>query len=248
MIPVDLLNGWGAAWFGFMSRALIDTSALFALIVVIWLPFRKRMSAQLAHGLFCLVLLKVLVPIPIAWPGWEPLASARQAADWVSAWARPAEPAPDPIAMVAVATTAPVVLPTTGDVGASLADVSMPRAVAIAEQASTPVRVDSPGGTAQRVAASTAPPASLSFQVWIMFAWAFCVVLLLARFLRAMVATCRLMREAEPLRADSLPIDVAALQRDRAAGSGALGCQLRSQLARRRRPDATGRGTPPRPE
>ncbi len=110
-------------------------------------------------------------------------------------------------------TTAPVVLPTTGDVGASLADVSTPQPVAIAEQASTPVRADSPGGTAQRVAASTAPPASLSFQAWIMLGWAFCVVLLLARFLRAMVATCRLIREAEPLRAESLPIDVAALQR-----------------------------------
>ena len=213
MIPVDLLNGWGAAWFGFMSRALIDTSALFALIVVIWLPFRKRMSAQLAHGLFCLVLLKVIVPIPIAWPGWEPLASARQAADWVSAWARPGAPASDPIAMVAVAPTAPVVLPTTGDVGASLADVSTPRAVAIAEQASTPVRVNSPGGTAQRVAASTAPPASLSFQVWIMFGLGFLRCLAVGAVPPGdggdVPADAR-GRTASP---DSLPIDVAALQR-----------------------------------
>src|SRR5271156_6088911 len=103
MIPVELLNACGAAWFGFMSRALIDTSALFVLIVVVWLPFRRRMSAQLAHGLFCLVLLKLIVPVPIAWPWWQPLVSARQAAEWVSAWSRPGGRTADAVATVAVA-------------------------------------------------------------------------------------------------------------------------------------------------
>ncbi len=58
MISVDLLNGWGAAWWGFMARALVDASVLLALVLVVWIPLRRKMSAQLAHGLFCLVLLK----------------------------------------------------------------------------------------------------------------------------------------------------------------------------------------------
>ena len=44
---VDVLNTWGAAWSGFMVRAFIDSSVLLALIVVVWLPMRRRMSAQL---------------------------------------------------------------------------------------------------------------------------------------------------------------------------------------------------------
>jgi hypothetical protein len=35
---------------------------------MVWLPLRRRMSAQLAHGLFCLVLLKLIVLVPVTWP------------------------------------------------------------------------------------------------------------------------------------------------------------------------------------
>ena len=93
---VELLNAWGAAWSGFMARAFIDTAALLALIVVVWLPVRRRVSAQLAHGVFCLVLLKLIVPVPIAWGWWQPWASAQQAVERVSAWAtsRRARPRP----------------------------------------------------------------------------------------------------------------------------------------------------------
>src|SRR5262249_38308763 len=102
MNPVGLLNAWGASWFGFMTRALIDASVLLALIVVVWLPLRRRASAQLAHGLFCLVLLKVIVPVPIGWSWWRPLTSSRPAA-------------PAPAAVVAARPPMRVVLPTTGD-------------------------------------------------------------------------------------------------------------------------------------
>ena len=80
---VELLNAWGAAWSGFMARAFIDTAALLALIVVVWLPVRRRVSAQLAHGVFCLVLLKLVVPVPVAWGWWQPWASAQQAVERV---------------------------------------------------------------------------------------------------------------------------------------------------------------------
>jgi hypothetical protein len=35
MIPVELLNTWGGAWFGLMTRTLIETSALLGLILVV---------------------------------------------------------------------------------------------------------------------------------------------------------------------------------------------------------------------
>ena len=88
---VELLNAWAAAWSGFMARAFIDTAALLALIVVVWLPVRRRVSAQLAHGVFCLVLLKLIVPVPITWGWWQPWASAQQAVERVSAWATSGE-------------------------------------------------------------------------------------------------------------------------------------------------------------
>src|SRR5262249_34482802 len=101
MSPVDLLNAWGASWLGFRTRALIDASVLLAMILVVWLPIRRRVSAQLAHGLFCLVLLKLIVPVPIGWSWWPSLTSAR-----------PAAPAPG--AVVLALPPARVVLPTTG--------------------------------------------------------------------------------------------------------------------------------------
>ncbi len=94
MNPVETLNVWGGAWFGLMSRALVDTSVLLVLMLVLWLPLRRRVSAHLAHGLFCLVLLKLIVPIPVSWSWWPPAAteSARLAAERFSPWARPVPP------------------------------------------------------------------------------------------------------------------------------------------------------------
>src|SRR5262249_59813582 len=125
MNPVELLNAWGTSWIGFMTRALIDASVLLALILVVWLPMRRRVSAQLAHGLFCLVLLKLIVPVPIGWSWWQSLTSARPAA-------------PAPAAVVAALPPARVVLPTTGDVGASLGDAVATEPVAIAEPPDPP--------------------------------------------------------------------------------------------------------------
>jgi len=212
MIPVELLNNWGGAWFGLMTRTLIETSVLLGLVLAVWLPMRRRMSAQLAHGLFCLVLLKLIVPVPLTGAGWQPLSWARQATDRVSAWALPGEPPPPAAAPVAVAPPAPWSLPATGDIGASLAEVSSPQPVGTALQAALP------GSDGPRPAARSAvlrPPAraALSVQAILMLAWAGCVVLLLARFARSMVRTRRLIRQAVPLPRGRLPIDVESLGR-----------------------------------
>ena len=91
----DSLNAWGAGWASFMGRALIDSSVLLVVVAAIWLPFRRRISAQFAHGLLLLVLIKLAVPIPAAWPSWSADGPARRAASGLSAWAS-AEPAPTP--------------------------------------------------------------------------------------------------------------------------------------------------------
>ena len=71
-----------------MGRALVDSSVLLAVVVLIWLPLRRRMSAQFAHGLFLLVLLKLAMPIPASLAlvvGRR--ASLRRAASGLSNWA-----------------------------------------------------------------------------------------------------------------------------------------------------------------
>jgi WD40 repeat protein/beta-lactamase regulating signal transducer with metallopeptidase domain len=209
MIPVEVLNAWGAAWFGLMTRIFIETSALLGLILLVWLPLRRRMSAQLAHGLFCLVILKLIIPLPVTESGWQPLVWVRQASEQVSAWALPGET--PPAAAVTAAPPAPWVLPATGDLGASLADVSSPQPVATVEHAPSP---------AAKVAATTAhvvvvrPPApvAISFQALLMLAWAGCAVLLLTRFVGSMVRTRRVIRQAVTLRPEWLPIDLDSLR------------------------------------
>ena len=70
MISLELVNAWGSAWLGLMARAVIEGSVLLAVIAAVWLPFRRRISAQFAHGLFCLVLLKLIIPVPLALSWW----------------------------------------------------------------------------------------------------------------------------------------------------------------------------------
>ncbi len=210
MIPVELLNTWGAAWFGLMTRTLIEASALLVLVLVVWLPLRRRMSAQLAHGLFCLVLLKVVIPVPLTGSGWQPLSWARQATERVSAWALPGEK-PSP-ASVAVAPPAPWALPATGDLGSSLAELPSSQPVGTAPHAALP------GDTASRptdpsVAIQPPARAAVSVQAVLMVVWAGCVALLLARFGWSIVRTRRQIRQAVPLSLGRLPIDLDSLRR-----------------------------------
>ncbi len=232
MNPVELLNAWGASWFGFMTRALIDASVLLALILVVWLPMRRRVSAQLAHGLFCLVLLKLIVPVPVGWSWWQSLTSSR-----------PAEPARHDRASRRRHPRR-VVLPTTGDVGASLADASAPEPVAIAEPAAGTGR----GVMAGASAVSVARPA-LTVQAWLMLGWA---------SMRHPAAGAVPSSDE-----DHAPIDArggaasSGMAADRRPGPAAcpgaphpraLGRQPPAQLARRRGPGAGRRDHPSRPQ
>jgi WD40 repeat protein/beta-lactamase regulating signal transducer with metallopeptidase domain len=210
MIPVEHLNAWGGAWFGLMTRTLIEASALLVLILLAWLPLRRRMSAQLAHGLFCLVLLKVVIPVPLTGSGWQPLSWARQATQRISAWAMPGERPTAPAFMVAA--PVPLAMPATGDIGASLTEVSAPQPLGTAPQA---VILDESSDPPAHSSAVVPPPvrAPLSIQAVLMLAWSACVVLLLARFARSVVRTRRQIHQAIPLQLGRLPIDLESLRR-----------------------------------
>ena len=48
-----------------MVRSLVEATVLLVVVLLVWLPLRRRMSSQLAYGLFLLVLVKAAVPMPV---------------------------------------------------------------------------------------------------------------------------------------------------------------------------------------
>lgn len=70
MIPTEMLNSFAESWAHFMLGGLIDGSILFALLCLLWLPLRRRVSAQFGYCLFLLVLLRVVLPLQVTLPHW----------------------------------------------------------------------------------------------------------------------------------------------------------------------------------
>ena len=208
---VELLNTWGGAWLWLMTRTLLETCALLGLVLAFWLPLRRRISAQLAHGLFCLVLLKVIIAVPVAGPLWRPLEWARQAAERLSARSLPDQ---GTLAATAVPESPTTVwsLPATGDVGATLTEVSSRAPLAAAPKAPPAGRGAGPR-TIEAGAAAKPARVALSVPAVLMLGWAVCVVLLLVNFGRAAVRTRRLIRQAQTLPPRWLPVDLESLAR-----------------------------------
>ncbi len=194
----DSLNAWGDGWAAFMGRALVDSSVLLVVVALIWLPFRRRISAHFAHGLFLLVLLKLAVPIPAAWPSWSADGPARRVASGLSAWA-----APEPVTTPPIEVDGPIV------VVASTPEPIVAAASWAPEPATPPARPDPPAPSPAR------SPMPLTTRAILMLAWAAGSILLLARFLRSVEATRRLIRESLPVPPGSgwLPVDLEALRR-----------------------------------
>ncbi|MDR3621740.1 MAG: M56 family metallopeptidase [Paludisphaera borealis] len=203
MISTEILNAWGEAWTGAMGRALLDSSGLLVVVLVVWLPLRRRISAQLAHGMFCLVLLRLAVPQALPWPSWLPAPSVRRVVERTAAWAWQAgDKVVDP--PVATALIPPPVeptdfeLPTTGDLVASPTEAPPSTAVAGAvRDASPPARASS---------------STLSPRAWLMIAWGAISLVLLGRFGRSALATRALIRDALPVDPEWMPVDVGALE------------------------------------
>ena len=68
MIPVDMLNQWGASWTRFMWSTLVDSSMLLVALALLWMMVRRRTSPQFGYCLFLLVLVKLVVPVTITVP------------------------------------------------------------------------------------------------------------------------------------------------------------------------------------
>ncbi len=64
----ETLNTWGAVWSRLMLRNLVDAAVLLVALLLLWLPFRRWMSNQFTIGMFTLVLLKLVLPVPIELP------------------------------------------------------------------------------------------------------------------------------------------------------------------------------------
>ncbi|MDB5350341.1 MAG: mecR [Planctomycetota bacterium] len=199
---VETFNLWGAAWASFMARALVDSTVLLLAVVVLWLPFRKRMSAQFAHGLFLLVLLKLAVPIPVNW-AWTAGPSLRDGVARISDWAT-ATPGARPAASDELASQSD---------GPIVVEIPAPEPIVVAP----PARVASRPVTAAHGDAATARVRpSLSVSSMLLALWAGVAGLLLARFGVALRNTRRLLREAVPLGDGSgwFPVDLDGLRRD----------------------------------
>src|SRR5690348_9211666 len=91
MISTELLNRWAASWSAFMVQGLIEATVLLFVVGLPWLLLRRRLSAQLSYGLFVLILLKLVVPIPLTVPAWLAQLSPRHAADRLAGWGLPEE-------------------------------------------------------------------------------------------------------------------------------------------------------------
>ena len=199
MGAVDILNQWGATWAAFMASALVGSSALLAIVVMIWLPLRRRMSAQFAYGLFLLVLLKLVVPIPVTWPSWTAASSMKRAATRLSEWAFATTPAP----------------------GESAVEVETPIVVAVGpEPIVAPVEARSEGPMAATVAergeaVAVKPRVGLTLPGLLLIGWSVVVSVLLIRFARAYRNTRQILREAVPVEgwSDDYPIDLETLRR-----------------------------------
>jgi WD40 repeat protein/beta-lactamase regulating signal transducer with metallopeptidase domain len=205
---VGWLNVLGGTWAGFMVRALVDSSVLLAVLLLFWLPLRRKLSAQLAYGLFLLVLLKLAVPVSFAGLAWAPLPSPESLFTRVKAGLDPgsATASAPPGPMTAQASAPVPAFPTTGDFGANSAEPSLPepRTVRVAA-------LDTPR-TAIKPATRTAPE-SLTIEAALMLCWSVLAALLLVRLAGALWSTERLVRRAQPLAPASLSVDLEALRR-----------------------------------
>jgi WD40 repeat protein/beta-lactamase regulating signal transducer with metallopeptidase domain len=198
MMSVETLNAWGSAWSTFMSRALLDSSIVLAVVLLVWLPLRRRMSVQFAHGLFLLVLLKLAVPFPTSWPTWSVDLSLDRMASGVSAWATP-EPAAPP-ATESLEEADPIVV------------ASAPEPIVSAASVPAPKPRSGPFSAARQI---VKPPTRLTIPAILMLVWAAVSLALFLRFLRAVLVTNRLIRNSLLLvqGQDWFPVDFEALRK-----------------------------------
>ncbi len=231
---IEMLNAWAVPWAEFMARGLVDATALLAILALVWLPLKRQLSAQLSHGLFLLVLLKLTVPVPISVPRWLAECSpTRLASRYVAG--SPEAVAPEPPATEAPAPPAAspaIAFPTASrdrspdfartvnsEANRNLAvpDPATPAAPPMAfskdPSLETARAEPPPPPTSSMPAAEPPTPPALTIRARLMLGWAALTALLLARFVRSLARSRQLIRDACPLEEGDLAIDLEALQR-----------------------------------
>jgi WD40 repeat protein/beta-lactamase regulating signal transducer with metallopeptidase domain len=190
-----------------MVRALIDSSVLLVVLLLVWLPLRRRMSAQLAYGLFLLVLLKLAVPVSVAGLAWAPDRALWTIRTTMTSWPGQGLPSGSGSPLAVRAEASPSEFPTTGDLGATVDEspsdarvVTVPAVSGVAE----------PNTIEQR-----ARPARqrLTIEAALMLGWGALAGLLVARLGCALWSTRKLIREAQPLAPAGLSVDLESLER-----------------------------------
>ena len=208
MISIDTLNAWGRGWASYVTGSLIDAAAVLAVVGLVWLLARRWASPQFGSGLFLLVIVKLLVPLPVVLPAWAAYLSPRYAVDRFAG----VRGGPEGHGM-----TDPELLPKF-DEGVALG-------LARADSNSETTRA----GKDSHAEAATALPARammLSTEARWMLGWAGVVLALLLRFGWVQWRTQRQLRHCLPIDPGSLPVDMAELRRLAGVGRAVpvLGC------------------------
>jgi beta-lactamase regulating signal transducer with metallopeptidase domain len=211
MPPIELLNALGAAWAGAMTRSLVDATVVLAIVLLVWFPFRRRISSQMAYGLFLLVLIKAAFPVPVELPATIDRLLPRSTADRLlpTTQIRPVvvpsprhtqmtreTPRPDPPGQDDASTMA--------GLEDRVPPVTPSSTVAIPVVPSSPR--PEPGGVIVK-------PGSLALSPYavMLLAWAVLTATLLARFAWVHTRMSLRLRDASPLDTGTLTVDFGAL-------------------------------------
>ena len=94
---IEVLNLWGPRFTGFALPALVQSSILIALLLALETVLRQRVRATVRHGLWLLVLVKLVLPTSLASPAsvayWLPASTSAPARPGLRASAHATRPA-----------------------------------------------------------------------------------------------------------------------------------------------------------
>ena len=185
MSLLETLNDWSDRWAIFMWGSLLDTTALLAVVSIVWFAIRRWVPAQLGYCLFLLVVIKPCVPGHINVSGAAAYLSPRYAIERLEAWA-------------------------SLDIQRNDADGELN---SIASSASIEEVLAVEDGGIVRDFANGASSSQLSFTGKLMCGWAVCILCLLSWFFWSQFKLRRNLHGAALVPEDSLGVDVGELAR-----------------------------------
>lgn len=210
---IEFVNSAGSRWAGWALAALLDTTALLALVSLIWLAIRRRVAPQVGYGLFLLVPLKLLLPVSIAVPAaiarWTPSEFVSQrvetgplAAETAIARSIPTRPA-DPRAVAPSVVQPGVDASSSSPVPDAPPQKRQPPAMAVALN-------DAVGSAAEP---RTGRTSRLTAEGWVFCVWLSVVAVLLGRFVHAQWRFRRGLTALPPRNTSQFGVDLPELCR-----------------------------------